>query len=1044
MRKQPLVSIVLNVYNGEAYLAACIQSVQNQTYSNWELIISDDGSTDGTPDLIRRFTQADDRIRCITRTQRRHIPCTINDALALVQGDWIAHIDADDLWLPEKLERQLAYLDTHPECGACFTGCDLIDAKDQINNDQFPGIYRLLNTHHETRKDWLRHFFYHGNCLVHSSSLVRRDLMKKHDVLCRQIHDFILWCQLIPETEFAYLTEPLVRMRWEITPEKGSAPTPENDRRLDNETLLVARPLLINGLSDCQFKEFFGEDFRCKSSASPLELAWERAFLLFPDPLTHTEMSYPGFAALHTLLNTPGAVEVLEQTFGLSTVELYRLTGTPVFYSRLDQQHAAQLEQQCAAGEAEAAVLNEQLNQTTEQLSAAQQTIETLNHELDIYHNEYTCAIQQRNDMLANNAALLSSMSWRITKPMRLVTGGLRRFVRKSPHLLLICKALRMFLTRGPRFTWKRIKDHRRRVRHLKACARWEKQWVQENGSLVPPPLFGCTFEVYEAQRKATFPKDIKFSILVPLYNTPEQFLREMIASVQHQTYANWELCLADGSDEQHPEVGALVRKLAEEDPRIRYQKLEENLGISGNTNACIDMATGDYIGLFDHDDLLHPSVLYENMVAICEQDADFLYTDENTFHDTPKDAFCPHLKPDFAPDNLRANNYICHFTVFSRELQQKVGYFRPECDGSQDFDMVLRLTEQAKHIVHIPKILYYWRAHKGSVASDISAKPYVIEAAHKAVADHLARVGLKGQVLDSVVPSMYRLKYDIPDPKLVSIIICTKDHREDLQLCVESILNKTTYPNYEIVIVENNSTEPETFEYYKELERNPRIRVVTWTSPTKEFNYSAINNYGVEQSKGEFVLLLNNDTEVITPGWLEEMVMYAQRSDVGAVGAKLYYPDNTIQHAGLGIGLLTLAGHYHRNFPRTHPGYMGRLIYAQDVSGVTAACILMRRTVWDEVHGLDETFKVAFNDVDLCMRIRKAGYLIIFTPFAELYHYESKSRGLDKDPEKRARFVGEVTRFQTRWKQELADGDPYYNPNFSLDTEDFSVRSDI
>lgn len=667
-----------------------------------------------------------------------------------------------------------------------------------------------------------------------------------------------------------------------------------------------------------------------------------------------------------------------------------------------------------------------------------------IEHELRVYSREYNCAIQQRNDALVRNDALTSSMSWRITKPMRMVTGGLRRLIHKFPHVLLICKALRTLVTRGPRYTWKRVKSYRRRVRRLKVCARWEKQWVKEHGSLVPPPVFGCTYEDYTAQQKTTFPKDIKFSILVPLYNTPERFLREMIASVQHQTYTNWELCLADGSDDQHPEVAEIVREMAAEDPRIRYKKLDENMGISGNTNACIDMATGDYIALFDHDDLLHPSVLFEDMIAICEQDADFLYTDENTFQDTPKDAYFPHLKPDFAPDNLRANNYICHFTVFSRELQQKVGYFRPECDGSQDFDMVLRLTEQAKHIVHIPKILYYWRAHKGSVASDVSAKPYVIDAAHKAISDHLARVGLEGEVLDSVVPSMYRLKYTINDPKLVSIVICTKDHRDDLKLCVESILNKTTYPNYEIVIVENNSTEPETFEYYKELEQNPLIRVVTWTSPVKEFNYSAINNYGVEQSKGEYVLLLNNDTEVISPNWLEEMVMYAQRSDVGAVGAKLYYPDNTIQHAGLGIGLLTLAGHYHRNFPRKHPGYMGRLIYAQDVSGVTAACIMMRRDVWNEVHGLDETFKVAFNDVDLCMRIRKAGYLIIFTPYAELYHYESKSRGLDSDPDKRARFVGEVNRFQTRWKKELADGDPYYNPNLSLDSEDFAFRPDL
>lgn len=672
--------------------------------------------------------------------------------------------------------------------------------------------------------------------------------------------------------------------------------------------------------------------------------------------------------------------------------------------------------------------------------------MDALRTELETYRREYVAAIAQRDGYIGrvqklelDIQAIHTSFSWRLTAPMRAVTGRLR----KMPHVVLVVRALRHLRRYGVRSTWARVKSHRALVRRRKAALAWEKQWREERGVLAPPPAFGCAQEDYEAQRAKKFAKNVKFSILVPLYNTPEQFLREMIASVQHQTYQNWELCLADGSDAEHADVGRICRELAARDGRIKYRKLEKNLGISGNTNACIDMSTGDYIALFDHDDLLHPSALYEDMLAICEQGADFIYTDENTFHDTPRDAYCPHFKPDFAPDTLRANNYICHFTVFSRDLLEKAGPFRPECDGSQDFDMVLRLTERARKIVHIPKILYYWRAHKASVASDVGAKPYVIEAAHRAVSDHLKRIGLPGQVLDSAVPSMYRLKYDIPKKALVSIVICTKDHIDDLKKCVDSILAKTTYPNYEILIVENNSTEPETFAYYRQLERDERIRVVTWESPNREFNYSAINNFGVAQAKGKYVLLLNNDTEVISPEWLEEMVMYAQRSDVGAVGVKLYYPDDTVQHAGIGIGLLTLAGHYHRGFPRQHPGYMGRLSYAQDVSAVTAACVMLRREVWDQVGGLDETFKVAFNDVDLCMRIRQAGYLIIFTPFAELYHYESKSRGLDEAPEKRARFLGEVERFQTRWAKELAEGDPYYNPNFSLDKEDFSIREE-
>ena len=430
-------------------------------------------------------------------------------------------------------------------------------------------------------------------------------------------------------------------------------------------------------------------------------------------------------------------------------------------------------------------------------------------------------------------------------------------------------------------------------------------------------------------------------------------------------------------------------------------------------------------------------------MRAICEKGADFIYTDESTFHDKPEDAYLPHFKPAFAPDNLRANNYICHFTVFKRLLLDEVGLFDPACDGSQDHDMVLRLTEKARHIVHIPEILYYWRAHAGSVAESTGVKLYVVDAGAMAVKKHLERTGMTGEVTP-VRPGLtiYRIRYAIKGTPKVSILIPNCEHLDDLKTCLNSIFSKTTWPNYEIVIVENNSSSPEVFDYYKKLqkERN-NVRVVTWKGT---FNYSAINNFGAKYCEGEYLLLLNNDVEVISPDWVQEMLMYAQRSDVGAVGAKLYYPDGTIQHAGIGLAIMTLAGHYFRGVSHDHTGYMGRLIYAQDVSAVTGACMMIRRDVWEQVNGLDEEYAVAFNDVDLCMRIRQAGYLIVWTPFAELYHYESKSRGIEDTPEKQRRFASEVTRFQQRWKKELEAGDPYFNPNFSLDREDFTVLPSV
>ena len=546
-----------------------------------------------------------------------------------------------------------------------------------------------------------------------------------------------------------------------------------------------------------------------------------------------------------------------------------------------------------------------------------------------------------------------------------------------------------------------------------------------------------------EKEETTIFPKDVTFSILVPLYNTPERFLREMIESVTAQTYGKWELCLADGSDDAHDFVGRICQEYRQKDSRIKYQKLAKNEGISGNTNECYKMATGNYIALFDHDDLLHPCVLFAYMQAICEKDADYIYCDEATFKgNSINHMITMHFKPDYAPDNLLANNYICHFSVFSRELLESGELFRSQFDGSQDHDMILRLTAKAKHIVHIPRILYYWRSHKGSVASSIDAKTYAIDAAKGAVADHLTKLGYRNFEIESTraFATIFRIKYELTSRPLVSIIIPNKDHVDDLSRCVESIINLSTYDNYEIVIVENNSETAEIRTYYEEISRHPRVQVVEYKG---DFNYSKINNFGVQYAKGEYLLLLNNDTEVITPDWMEELLMYAMRKDVGVVGAKLYYPDKTIQHAGIviGLGAHRTAGHTHYRIPEANVGYMGRLCYAQDVTAVTGACMMVSKALYEELGGLDESFTVALNDVDFCLRVREKGFLNIFTPFAELYHYESKSRGSDKKDERALRYQQESDRFRVKWADALAKGDPYYNPNFSLDHSDFTVN---
>lgn len=550
-------------------------------------------------------------------------------------------------------------------------------------------------------------------------------------------------------------------------------------------------------------------------------------------------------------------------------------------------------------------------------------------------------------------------------------------------------------------------------------------------------------------ERETVFDRMIKISILVPLYNTPEPFLRDMITSVLNQTYQNWELCLADGSDAEHGEVGRICREYLEKDSRIVYQKLLKNEGISGNTNECLKLATGEYIGLFDHDDILHPSTLYEYVKAVNEQDADYIYCDETTFKNGDINKMLTmHFKPDYAVDNLRANNYICHFSVFAKRLLEGEELFRSRFDGSQDHDMILRMTDRAKHIVHIPKLLYYWRCHEGSVASGIDAKPYVVAAAKGAVADHLRRHGFTHFQITSTraFETIFKIRYEIIGDPMISIVIPNKDHAADLKRCITSILEKSTYENYEIVIVENGSETKEIFEYYTSLKEYDNIRVVTYEKPEGQngFNYSAVNNFGVKQTKGDYILLLNNDTEVITVNWMEELLMYAQREDVGAAGAKLYYGNKTIQHAGvvLQLGAHRTAGHSHYGQSRENLGYMGRLCYAQNVSAVTGACLLVKKSLFKEVGGLDESFAISLNDVDFCLKLREKGLLNVFTPFAELYHYESVSRGLDDSGEKAERYNRESAHFREKWKTVLEKGDPYYNPNFSLDRSDFALKT--
>ena len=596
-----------------------------------------------------------------------------------------------------------------------------------------------------------------------------------------------------------------------------------------------------------------------------------------------------------------------------------------------------------------------------------------------------------------------------------------RFFKKLSPYM--IQKGLLYLKHYGPREFWIRL--HERFEPEEIPYGPWYAAYVPDQ-------------TVLDKQRKKKFAYAPLISVVVPAYRTPELFLRQMIDSLEAQTYENWELCIANGSPEDQS-----MRKVLEEyssrDRRVRWQELTENKGIAENTNAAFAMAKGEFVGLLDHDDLLAPNALYEVVNALNQHEhGDAVYTDEDKVTAELDEHFQPHLKPDFNIDLLRSNHYICHFFVVRRQLVEEVGGFRREFDGAQDYDFIFRCVEKAREVVHVPEILYHWRTHKASTADNPASKMYAFEAGKRAIEAHLERTGVKGTVSHTPDLGFYRVKYPVQGHPLVSIIIPNKDEKETLEKCLESIKKNTLYDNYEIIIVENNSTTDEIFDYYRKISEDPRIHLICWK---KEFNYSAINNFGVKNARGEYLLFLNNDVTVITEDWMGEMLGVCQRREVGAVGVKLIYPDNTIQHAGCVIGIGGIAGHMFVDMPADRTGYLHKASILQDMSAVTAACMMMKRSAFDKVGGFTEELAVAFNDVDLCLKTTKAGYLVVYDPYARLYHMESKTRGAENNEVKVRRFQREIEYMRCNWIDILKNGDPNYNKNLSLTKWNYSLR---
>lgn len=643
--------------------------------------------------------------------------------------------------------------------------------------------------------------------------------------------------------------------------------------------------------------------------------------------------------------------------------------------------------------------------------------IRKLRYHYSIALEQLDIARRQCQDYKTMYTSVSSSTMWKLTKPFRLLLD-LIKWPFKAHLLRKTVKFFRHVSKYGWNSAFAKVKQKRSEYSHTKSISHT------------------ITHEVRTKEEKTKFNKNIKISILVPLYNTPLNFLEEMIDSVVKQTYANWELCLADGSDSEHAEVGRTALRIAKHDERIVYKKLEKNGGISENTNVCLDMATGDYIALFDHDDILHPSALYEVMRAICDKDADYVYTDEATFEspDITK-ILSLHYKPDFAIDNLRANNYICHLSVFSREVLSKSGKFRKQYDGSQDHDFILRLTSNAKNIVHIPKILYFWRSHPASVAMDINSKKYAIDAGKSAVRDSIKDMGMLATVDSTkVFPAMYRISYSVDSSKKISIVIANVVYEKQFTRCVDSIRSRTTYENYEIITVYNSGAKKAESKI-REYESLGYVKAVFSESET----VPKLLNEGAKLAEGEYIVFLDGASEIITNNWLEELLMYSQREDVALTAGALYYPDNTIRHAGyiVGHGKNGVAGRMFYRIHNTAVGYMGRLWYSQNLSAVSTEMMMVKKELFFELGGFDTSYNAYYYDLDLCFKAREKGKLIVWTPYASAYTLYTNKIKYRNDAEA---AKADYKRIDKIWDEVIGEPDPYYNPNFSIEHSDFSL----
>lgn len=1022
----PTVSILLTSCNRAAFLRESIDSILAQTYSDFELIIWDDHSTDGSWEIIQSFN--DPRICALQNSAAMGPVLGLNKAIFdIANGEFFAVHHSGDLWSIDKLSKQLACLEQRPGAAAVFSHIQAIAEEGfGLDDDEHP-LPGRVNQPNRTRHEWLRYFFEHGNALCHPSVLIRRAVYKEcggYPEALEQLPDFDMWVRLLLKHEIHVLPERLVEFRVLNSEVNDNVDRPDSCIQWAYELPHVLEHYRQLDTFDKVCRVFPEAVEYDRGAETDVEFALGRSAL---QCATFKQSQFFALNLLRTVFVDPLRCETIKKNYGLGVVDFLTFTRQYDIYANLKCRRLTEGQ--------------EKLTSENDTLKKRVEILESQLEQTTTYYTEFIAGLRQ-------------SVSWRITTPVRMVGGVIRAFklawhqagrvkgvvVRQGGIQRGVRKAMAIYRQDGLQGLQRRLESVGRNLEPKIdpgiGSGAYDRNdyaaWVAQYDTLDDAKRT----ELVAMVDRLELPPLI--SVVMPTYQPNPQWLQEAVDSVRNQIYQHWELCIADDAS-PGAETQALLRKLETQDARIRVVYREQNGHISAASNSALAIARGDWVALLDHDDILPSDALAR--VAECinrHPDAGVIYSDEDKINEHGE-RLNPYFKPDWNPDLFLSQNMVSHLGVFRRDLVEAIGGFREGLEGSQDYDLALRIIEQLepRQIVHIPRVLYHWRVHSGSTALSADVKTYAQDAAVRALREHLQRNGVNADV-ELTLGTQYRIRYHLPEQMpMVSIIIPTRNALALVRQCIDSIRSKTTYPNYEILLIDNASDDPEALAYFETLKASDRVRVIRDDRP---FNYSMLNNSAVAQANGELIALLNNDIEVITPGWLEEMVSIALQQGVGAVGARLWYPDNTLQHGGVIIGLGGCAGHAQKYLARGGPGYNGRGALIQTYSAVTAACLVIRKDRYLNVGGLNEKYlTVAFNDVDFCLKLRQAGYRNVWTPYAELYHHESATRGKEDTPEKLVRAAREIDYMQRRWRK-IIGHDPAYSPNLTIHHEDFSL----